>query len=96
MTRLDAPNHAGSREQAILLVSTLGDDLTGESILLDCSDVVVATPSFLDELVKQVLEMRDAGRLDVLEPPERAWQLLERAATNRGVRERISVAVASA
>jgi hypothetical protein len=95
MIRLETPEHAGSRDQAIALVAPLADDLSGTSVLLDCGGLVVATPSFLDELVKQILEQRHADRIDVLNPPDRAWQLLDRAATNRGVRARVAVAVPS-
>ena len=93
MLRIQTPDHAGSRDQAVSLVATLSDDLCGQTVLLDCANLLVGTPSFLDEVVKQVLQVRDAGTLEVSDAPDRARELLERSAANRGVRERLRVAV---
>jgi hypothetical protein len=93
MLRLQTPDHAGSRDQAVSLVAMLSDDLSGETVLLDCSKLLVGTPSFLDEVVKQILQVRDASTLEVSDAPDRVRDLLERAAANRGVRDRLRVAV---
>ncbi len=92
MIRVIAPDHAGSRDQAQALTATLPVDLEGETVLLDCSELVVGAPSFLDEMVKQVLVLRGANALEVSGAPDRARDLLERAAQNRSVRERLRVA----
>lgn len=89
MIRLEAPDHAGSRPQAQVLVGDLPPDLSGETILLDCSAIVVATPSFLDEIVKQVLLVRNAAALEIWSAPSRSSELLERAADNRKVADRL-------
>lgn len=96
MIRVTTPDHAGSRDQAQALAAALPAELGGQTVLLDCSALVVSTPSFLDEIVKQVLVMRDADVLEVSGAPERAGTLLERAAENRSVRERIRVALRTA
>jgi hypothetical protein len=93
MVRLKMPDHAGSRDQATDLLSPLPSDLTGTTVALDCSAVVVTTPSFMDEIVKQVLEQRHAKTLEVSSAPQRAGELLKRAAENRGVRDRLQVSV---
>lgn len=93
MLRIETPDHAGSRDQAQNLARPLADDLAGQSVLLDCSKLVVGTPSFLDEIVKLILEQRNAETLAVSDAPERARALLERSAENRGVRDRLRVAV---
>jgi hypothetical protein len=93
MARIQTPDHAGSRDQARELVRELPDDLTGERVLVDCSKLVIGTPSFFDEIVKQILEQRHAATLDVNDALERARELLERSAENRGVRDRLRVAV---
>ncbi len=92
MIRVGTPDHAGSREQAKALTAALSD-LEGQTVLLDCSGLLVGTPSFLDEIVKQILVLRDADFLEVSGAPDRARDLLERAADNRSVRERLRVAV---
>lgn len=93
MLSIETPEHAGSRDQARELVRTLPDDLAGRRVVLNCSSLVVGTPSFLDEVVKQVLGQRGADALEVSDAPERARELLERAAANRGVVDRLRVAV---
>jgi pyrrolidone-carboxylate peptidase len=92
MLLIETPDHAGSRDQAQDLARPLDDDLTGQTVMIDCSNVLVATPSFLDEIVKQILEQRNAATLEVAGAPGRAQALLERAAENRGVRDRLRVA----
>ena len=93
MLRIQTPDHAGSRDQAVSLVATLSDDLSGQTVLLDCANLLVGTPSFLDEVVKQVLQVRDAATLEASDAPNRVRDLLERSAANRGVRDRLRVAV---
>lgn len=92
MTRLETPDHAGSRDQAQGLAASLPADLQGETVLLDCSALVVGAPSFFDEMVKQVLVLRGADALEISGAKDRARDLLERAAQNRSVRERLRIA----
>lgn len=96
MIRAETPDHAGSRDQAQTLAATLPADLDGETVLLDCSALVVGTPSFLDEMVKQVLVLRRADALEISGAPDRARDLLERAAENRSVRDRLRIATPTA
>lgn len=91
MTRLVPSAHSGSREQAQELVIGLAPDLTGQSILLDCTELTVSSPSFLDEVVKQVLVLRNATVLDAHAASERTRTLVERAAANRNVKDRLRV-----
>lgn len=93
MLQIQTPDHAGSRDQVADLVRDLPRDLTSQSVQLDCSRLVVITPSFCDEVVKQVLVQRNAATLDVYDAIDRARDLLERSAQNRGVRDRLRVAV---
>ncbi|HZI92120.1 MAG TPA: hypothetical protein VFD31_10925 [Thermoleophilaceae bacterium] len=92
MIRVETPDHAGSRDQAKALAAVLPADLEGQTVLLDCSELVVGTPSFLDEVVKEILVLRHADVLEVIGGSARARDLLERSATNRSVRERLRVA----
>lgn len=91
MLRIKTPDHAGSREQAQSLTRQLPPDLAGERVTLDCSEMVIGTPSFLDEIVKQVLTERGAAGLEVAEAPERARELIERSANNRGAGGRLKI-----
>ncbi|HXQ88027.1 MAG TPA: hypothetical protein VN733_00160 [Solirubrobacterales bacterium] len=85
MLRLRPDEHAGSRPQAQDLASQLPGDLAGQTVVLDCGHVLVATPSFLDEIVKQVLEIRNAALLEVVDASQRARDLLSRSVANRGI-----------
>lgn len=93
--RLVTPEHAGARDQARDLTDALALDLADEDVILDCTNLVVGTPSFLDEIVKQVLVQRGARSLSVVMPSERVHLLLERSAQNRGARDRLLFAMAS-
>lgn len=93
--RLSTPAHAGAREQAQELTDSLAPDLNGQDVILDCADLIVGTPSFLDEVVKQVLEVRGATTLSVQMASPRAQHLLERSAENRHLRGRLMFAVPS-
>lgn len=93
LLRIEVPKHAGARDQAHDLARSLGDDLAGHEVVLECANSVVTTPSFLDEIVKQVLEERRADVLRITGASSRAQLLLERAAENRGFSDRLNFAV---
>lgn len=95
ITRIEAPEHAGLRDQAHALTDTLGADLRDAVVSFDCRRLLVGTPSFLDEIVKQVLVERHAQSLCVQGASERVQHLLERASTNRHVADRVSFAILS-
>jgi hypothetical protein len=92
MLRITPPEHAGSRPQALDLVASLPSELRGQTVVLDCSRLLVPTPSFLDEIVKQVLEVRKAGCLEVVDASQRARDLISRSSANRGVSRRLKIA----
>jgi len=96
MIRLETPDHAGSRDQAQTLAAPLPADLQDETVLLDCAELIVGAPSFFDEMVKQVLVLRGADALEISGATDRARDLLQRAAQNRSVRERLRVAAPAA
>lgn len=95
-TTLTPPTHSGSRPQAQAITAALPVDLSATDVLLDCAGMTVGAPSFLDELIKQVLVSRRAKSLEVVAAPERVRELLERAAANHGVEERLRVAARGA
>jgi len=65
--------------------------LSEQSVLLECADLAVSSPSFLDEVVKEVLVARGARELRAMRTSRRVGELLHRAATNRGVHDRLVV-----
>ncbi len=72
-------------------MSVLPPSLTGADVLLDCRGIAIATPSFSDEVLKQILMERGARRLTVVHAPRRFAELLQRAATRLGVDERLEI-----
>jgi hypothetical protein len=93
VTAITPAAHSGSRDHAQSLLAQLPTELGGHSVVLDCRDLTVATPSFLDEIVKITLVERDAAGLEVVNASERVRQLLERAAQNRDVSGRVRIDV---
>jgi hypothetical protein len=91
LASLKAPNHSGSRIQATELTRHLPSDLSRQAVLIDCSEMQVSAPSFLDELVRELLVLRRARRLKVVGASERQQLLLRRAAENRSVAHRLDV-----
>lgn len=89
--RLEPGQHAGSREHARRLVADLPAEMEGASVVLDCNVLVVGTPSFLDEIVKEILVMRRADHLEVVGSTSRVAALARRAAVNRNVADRLTV-----
>lgn len=90
MPGLKIPENVGSRQQAKELLAQLPASLDQSVVALDCGQLLVATPSFLDEIVKQVLIERRGERLDLVNASPRARTLAERAAQNRGVAKRLA------
>jgi regulator of RNase E activity RraA len=93
IVRITTPERAGDRDQAREIVSALAADLSGNVVVLDCGALVVGTPSFLDEILKQVLVERGANALEVHGASRRAQEHLERSATNRDVQDRLAFAM---
>lgn len=89
MSTLTAPKLVSSRDQARELTASLADDLSGATVMVDCSALEASTPSFVDELVKAVLVDRNGDRLIIKGAPERTVELARRAARNRGVLQRL-------
>lgn len=60
-------------------------------MLIDCRSIAVATPSFSDEVLKQILIERGARHLTIVHAPRRFAELLERAAVRLQVDERLEI-----
>jgi hypothetical protein len=93
--RIETPQHAGARDQARDLAQSLATDLSEDEVVLDCGSLLVGTPSFLDEILKQILVERAATSLAVEGASTRVQELLGRSAANRGVGDRLVFPVRS-
>ena len=94
MVTLHAPVKSRSREQAQEITSVLPASLADAAVLLDCQDTAIATPSFTDEVLKQILVERRASSLTVVNAPRRFAELLLRAAVRLRIDDRLHIASA--
>jgi hypothetical protein len=90
---LFVPEYAAARGTAgDLCAAQLPDDASTARVTLDLSCAAALGQGFLDELCKQVLEVRGAAALDVSGATERMSMHLLRSAKLRGFPERLTVA----
>lgn len=54
MTTIPVPAVAGSRKRAQGLAEPLRSNLSGETIVVDCRNIIAATESFADELLHEL------------------------------------------
>jgi hypothetical protein len=85
------PRVSSSREQARSILEALPPDLSGNSIQIDCNELAVGTPSFLDEVVKIILVERHADRLRLMNAPGRVAEHAKRAAAKHEVSDRLEI-----
>ena len=67
----------------------LPEDLSSARVVIDCSDMSAAAPSFVDEIVKEILEDRRAAQLEILDAPDRLQSHFSRSAHLRAVSDRL-------
>lgn len=92
MTTLPLPPLVGTRNRARALTSTLPSDLGTSKVTVDGTNLLAATASFVDELIKQIVINRDAEHLTVVNVSdlEIAEWIHDRAEAN-GVGDRVTV-----
>ena len=89
------PERAGTREQAEKLVAGLPSNLAGVKVIVDGREMAASAPSYMDELVKQVLVIRGAGNLTLLDVGHRAAGYATASAQRRMVSERLTIRIRS-
>lgn len=92
VTTIAIPERSGSRELARDLLRPLPEDMSQGRVELDFEGVFLATPSFVDELIKVLLVERAALNLSIRNCTERAAQHVRRSSMNRQVSSRVSFA----
>ena len=91
---VSAPKSLGTRDLLrawVEQVPDLPDDLTNISVVIDCSQLQTATPSFFDEFIKILVLERHATHIEFREANERARHLALRSAANRHISDRVTV-----
>jgi hypothetical protein len=89
---LEAPVLAGSRPRAQQLLAELPPNLSGQVVQLHCDLLIAAAASFADEIVRELLVLRDAKFLVVTGASDEEFidYLSERAQVH-GVADRLQV-----
>ena len=91
MTIIEAPKLLGSREEAEELVAQLPADLVGHVIKVSFGATRSVRPSYIDELIRQILVERTADRLILQDVPEGAEETIRRSAVYRRLIDRVEV-----
>jgi hypothetical protein len=90
MHTVSLPALAGSRPAAAELLAGLPADLSGAEIAVLCRDLLTGSPSFADELVRQLAVERNAGRLVLVGAEETFERYVRDAARAHAVAERVA------
>lgn len=95
MEHLVLPRLAGTREAVYDLLSEqdVPKELVGQTLTVHARDLASGSPSFADQLVKVVLQERQAEELIILGAPQRFIGHVLGSAERRGVRPRVSTTV---
>jgi hypothetical protein len=95
MVMIKAPARLGSREQAEELVASVSHDLKGETVVVSFQATIVARPSFIDEMIRQILVERGASQLILEDLPSGARETVNRSAVYRNLISKITIRTAS-
>lgn len=90
------PERAAGRPEARHFVSSLRGSLAGITVHVDASGMAASAPSFLDELVKQILVDRGAAKLVLFNVTNRPAGFATSAAQRRSVEDRLTVKLKTA
>ena len=91
MSDVLVPQAVNSRSQAAQLVAGLPDDLSSAEVIVDVSSTELMTPSFVDELVRQCLQVRNARAMRLKDADEMFIDMALESARLRDVATRLFV-----
>jgi hypothetical protein len=90
MGTITVPPLVGSRNQARKLLTNLPELYRG-GLIIECGQMSLGTPSFIDEIVKIVLIERECEWLRLVDPPQTTLSFAIESAESLGVRERLQI-----
>jgi len=89
---LVAPESIGTRDLVrTWLESAVADDLTSQTVEVDCGPLRAPTPSFFDELLKILVQERQASRVVFIHASDRAAKYAVQSARNREIEQNLQV-----
>ncbi len=83
------PRVVGTRPAVAPFLAGINQILQGEQVVLDCCALLSGTPSFADEMVKQILVDRSADELVVLSAASDFASDVMASARDHGVADRV-------
>jgi hypothetical protein len=90
MHSVSLPPLAGSRPAAAALLASIPADLSGDEVAVLCRDLLTGSPSFADELVRQLAVERNAGHVVLVGADETFERYVRDAACSHAVTERVA------
>jgi hypothetical protein len=88
---VEMPQLSGGRKRAQALIRPLAGRMHGQTVVLDCRQLIAGTPSFADEIVKLVLVDGGAALLNVQQVDADFGQDLLTAAQDHGVASHLRI-----
>ncbi len=91
MEQIVLPRLAGTREAVgdLLAAQAVPSPLSGQTVVVLCRELASGSPSFADELVKELVEDRSAAELVLVGAPARFQHHVQAAAVRRDVAGRV-------
>lgn len=91
MNQVTLPRLVGSRESAADLLKFLSPDTRDERVVINCRELLAASPSFADEIVKLVLVEGRASELVVVGADEEFVNYIVDSAKAHGVATQVAI-----
>jgi hypothetical protein len=85
------PKLAGTREKADLLTDHLPDDLSDSTVTIDASESAAIAQCCVDELVKQIVQVRNAKQMIIVTEQESLAKRALDSATIRRFADRLLI-----
>lgn len=87
---IEPPRLSGVRTKAAEITADLPDDLSSDTVIVDATNMQAYAQGFVDELCKQIVEVRKAKNVIFVAVNERTKENARRSANLRNFSEKLS------
>lgn len=91
MVNLSSPDYIGGRAAAAEWLADLDADLTGVRVDIDCAALISTSPSFVDEVLKDLVIERGAQLVKMKDVPLDVATWIDDAVKRRGISDAVMV-----
>lgn len=91
MYEVTLPRLVGSRQSAAVILDRASHAIAADRVVLNCRELLSGSPSFADEVVKQVLIDGQAAELVVLAAGDDFARYILESASLHGVQDRVAI-----